>query len=84
MISRLFFRIISFTTLSVLAVSASADHSWNNYHWARTANPFNLLVVDSVTSDWSEPLTLSLIAWSNPDPSTITGVLDLEIIDTDF
>ena len=56
----------------------------DNYHWARTANPFNLLVVDSVTSDWSEPLTLSLIAWSNPDPSTITGVLDLEIIDTDF
>jgi hypothetical protein len=78
MISRLFVRSISITALSALALSASADHTWSNYHWARTENPFNLLVVDSVTSDWSEPLALSLSAWSASD------VLNLDIFDTDF
>jgi hypothetical protein len=26
--------------------SLSANHSWGNYHWARTANPFTLAVGD--------------------------------------
>lgn len=27
-----------------------ASHSWGNYHWARTANPFTLKVGNNVTS----------------------------------
>jgi len=34
-----------------------ADHSWNGYHWARTANPFNLKLGDNVSSAWDSYLT---------------------------
>ena len=34
------------TMLAVLVGSASANHSWNGYHWARTANPFTLKTGD--------------------------------------
>jgi hypothetical protein len=30
---------------------AWADHSWSNYHWARTGNSIPLQVVDSVSGD---------------------------------
>ena len=29
-----------------------ADHSWGNYHWARTTSSFDLVVVNSTTPDW--------------------------------
>lgn len=29
-----------------------ANHSWGNYHWARTTNSFSLTVVNSTTADW--------------------------------
>jgi hypothetical protein len=48
------FRIISiFAVLAVMAAfpfSASANHSWGSYHWARTSNPFNLKLGDNVSS----------------------------------
>lgn len=51
-----------------------ATHSWNNYHWARTTNPFTLKVVDSVastsTTDWQYLFWLSLSEWDQ------SGVLD--------
>lgn len=54
--------------LFCLPFSASfADHSWNDYHWARTANPFTLQVVDSVTEDWQLELDESLSRWSLPN-----------------
>lgn len=31
---------------------AYAFHSWSNYHWARSQNPFTLRVIDSLTADW--------------------------------
>jgi hypothetical protein len=45
---------------------ATAGHTWNNYHWARTANPVPLKVVDSVSSDWQFELDTALAEWSNP------------------
>lgn len=33
------------------SLTASASHSWNNYHWARTTSSFTLRAIDSVTSD---------------------------------
>ncbi len=43
---------------------AIADHAWSTHHWARTANPFTLQVIDSTTSDWDTELADSLAAWS--------------------
>jgi len=57
----------------LLAVPASANHSWNGYHWARTANPFTLTVVDSNTSDWDDNLNSALSDWSR------STVLDLRL-----
>jgi hypothetical protein len=33
--------------------TAEAEHSWNGYHWARTANPFTLLLGDNLNETWS-------------------------------
>jgi hypothetical protein len=43
---------------------AIAGHAWSTHHWARTANPFSLQVIDSTTSDWDTELADSLAAWS--------------------
>jgi hypothetical protein len=43
---------------------ASASHSWGNYHWARTANPFTVPYADNVTSNWDSLLRASANDWS--------------------
>lgn len=60
-----------------LSNSASADHSWNGYHWARTSSSFTLKVVDSVTPDWDGEFGESLGRWSVP------SLLDLTVASTD-
>lgn len=56
-----------------VSLSAYATHSWNNYHWARTANPFTLQVIDSVTPSWDDELATTVTNWSK------SNVLDLRI-----
>ena len=56
-------------TLAVLAASlfvstASANHPWANYHWARTANPFTIKVGDNVNSSWDSYLVSSCQDWA--------------------
>ena len=46
------------------APTAKADHSWGNYHWARTANPFNLKLGDNLSSNWDAYLTGASTDWS--------------------
>jgi hypothetical protein len=52
---------------------ASANHAWANYHWARTANPFTVRVVDSMTSDWDDNLDIAISDW---DQSTVMNVVE--------
>ena len=47
------------------SVSSWATHDWNNYHWARTANPMPLKVVDSVDGDWQSEFDIALSEWNN-------------------
>lgn len=42
-----------------------ANHSWNNYHWARTSNPFTLTVVDSNTANWQGDFNTANVDWSS-------------------
>ena len=46
------------------AVTSSADHSWANYHWARTSNPFTLKVGDNVSSAWDAYLDEAIADWN--------------------
>jgi hypothetical protein len=62
---------VMLAALTVLVGSASANHSWNGYHWARTANPFTLQVGDNVTSQWDAYLDEAISDWS------ASNVLDL-------
>lgn len=42
----------------------SANHSWNGYHWARTANPFTLRLGDNLSSQWKSYLGVASSDWS--------------------
>ena len=43
---------------------ASADHSWGNYHWARTANPLTLKINEALTSNWEPYLQVAMNDWA--------------------
>jgi hypothetical protein len=64
------FRIMSvFILVAVLAafpLSASANHSWGRYHWARTSNPFTLKAGDNVDQNWDTYLTGAISDWNSP------------------
>lgn len=62
--------------LLVLAISAtaSASHSWNGYHWARTSNPFTLKLGDNVSGLWDGMLVTASSDWSQ------SNVLDTTIV----
>ena len=53
---------------------ASANHSWSNYHWARTANPFTLQLGDNMTSAWDPLLARASSDWSK------SSVLDTVVV----
>ena len=59
--------------LGVVALVASASHSWGGYHWARTANPFTLELGDNVSAAWDGILATTASDWS------VSGVLDTVI-----
>ena len=51
-------------SLALLTVpTAHANHSWNNYHWARSSNPISLAVVDSVAGVWDSLLPPVAAEW---------------------
>jgi hypothetical protein len=62
---------------TVLAASASANHSWGGYHWARTSNPFALKLGDNLTTtDWKGHLAQTSGDWSKStvlDTTIVTG-----------
>ena len=64
--------IIGGVSAMILSVSATATHSWSTYHWARTANPMALKVVDSVTSDWQFEYETSLDEWNQSSVLNMT------------
>ena len=64
------------TIAAAAAVPAFANHSWNGYHWARTANPFTLQVDDNLSSTWKPYLQTTSSDWSKStvlDTTVVTG-----------
>src|SRR6266480_1609787 len=58
--------IVSLSMIAPLALagSASADHSWGSYHWARTTNTFTLKLGDNVSGLWDNMLITASSDWS--------------------
>jgi len=69
--------------LAGVASTASATHSWNGYHWARTSNPFTIKLGNNLsgaawTADGSvNHLTVASSDWSTSDVLTTTVVTGL-------
>jgi len=61
---------VIFVFVALTAVT-SANHSWGDYHWARTSNPFTLQVGDNVNSTWDPYLDEAISDW------TASSVLNL-------
>jgi predicted Zn-dependent protease len=60
-----FTRLAAATVVAVtFGVVLVADHSWGNYHWARTTTSFNLTVINSTTPDWDTYVTKATGDWS--------------------
>jgi hypothetical protein len=57
---------------TALAGSASADHSWGKYHWARTSNPFTIDLGNNTSSTWG--LSTASSDWS------ASTVLDTRVV----
>jgi predicted Zn-dependent protease len=58
-------RIITAILGTLLLPSVSvADHSWNDYHWARTSASFNLILVNNTTPDWQPYVVQAISDWS--------------------
>ncbi|MEO2267524.1 hypothetical protein V1358_09450 [Pseudoalteromonas sp. YIC-656] len=47
-----------------LSGSAIADHSWGDYHWARTTSSFDLIIINSTTPDWDGYVSQAVSDWS--------------------
>lgn len=76
MLNRISLRIVILSALAVFAFSgiALASHSWGNYHWARTGNPFTIKLGDNVSSAWDFYLGTTSANWS------FSSVLDTTIV----
>ncbi len=61
-------------SVAVFPVLLLANHSWGNYHWARTSNPFTLKVGDNVTSAWDSYLNTTISDWSQSTVLNLTKV----------
>lgn len=64
--------------ITALSTPAQANHSWSNYHWARTANPFTVELDDNVTSAWDSYLNEAAADW------TASSKLDAVVLQGSF
>ncbi len=55
---------VFFSVTLLFALPAAASHSWGNYHWGRTSNPFTLKLGDNVSSAWDSHLSVASSDWS--------------------
>lgn len=69
-------RLVALSAMATLvfAAVAVANHSWGNYHWARTENPFTLKLGDNVSGAWDPILVTTSNDWS------VSTVLDTTIV----
>ena len=69
--SRFILMLVLILAVAAFPASVSANHSWGDYHWARTSNPFTLKVGDNVTSSWDPYLNEAISDWN---PSSVLNL----------
>ena len=62
------------TSALAIPLALLASHSWGNYHWGRTSNPFTIKLGDNVSSQWDSALNTASNDWSQ------STVLDTVIV----
>lgn len=62
--------------LALLTSTTNAGHSWGNYHWERSSNPFTLQLGDNVGSNWDTHLGIAGADWDREKSS----VIDTDIV----
>ena len=70
---KILFAVALLLAFSVAGV-AYASHSWGNYHWARTTNPFTLKLGDNVSAAWDVYLSEASSDW------TASSVLNTTVV----
>lgn len=50
--------------LVALPLTVQANNAWGNYHWAHTATPFTVQVIDSMTASWDDNLAVAISDWN--------------------
>jgi hypothetical protein len=56
---------LAFVGCILVSAPLYADHSWGPYHWARTTTSFDLIVVNSTTSDWDSYVIQATSDWGS-------------------
>lgn len=65
---------VALMVVSGLVASPSANHSWNDFHWARQSNPFTLKLAVSTPPGWHEHVIGASNDWSH------SNVLDTTLL----
>jgi hypothetical protein len=73
LVRRLITRVAFVFVLTTLAIPAHADNTWSVYHWARTTISFDLITVDSMTSEWQPAFDGTVSRWSASDSLNLVG-----------
>ena len=59
-----------------ISTIAVASHSWSDYHWARTVNPFILKLGDNMTAlDWRAYLAQTSKDWNSGNTPVVTAIV---------
>ena len=58
------FGLIVALVMAALPAPASAGHSWNNYHWGRTGNPFTVQLGNNLGGTWVDYLWVASNDWT--------------------
>ncbi|MDL1894652.1 hypothetical protein FBQ82_00120 [Anaerolineae bacterium CFX7] len=58
--------------VAAFPASTNANHSWGNYHWARTSNPFTINIIDSMSTDWDDNLNAAISDWNASSVMNVT------------
>lgn len=66
--------VVGLAVALVMPAAVSANHSWADYHWARTSNPFTIKLGDNVTSAWDSYLAVAASDW------TASSVLNTTVV----
>ena len=75
LVRRFIMRVAIVFVLATLAVPALANNKWSIYHWARTISPFDLITVDSTTSEWQGAFDQTVSMWT---ASSVLNLVDVQ------